>query len=230
MGIDADVEAVLFDIDETLCEYERTPADLLSIAFDRVGVEQFFTAQEYIGRFTEFVADADDVDTVRERTFASLAEKRGYDPSIGRRIADVYAAERDHSRVRWIEGARDVISSFEGTYRLAAVTNGPPGMQSEKLKALGVDGTFETVVFAGFDTPAKPDPLPFERALETLGTTPASAIYVGNSLRADVQGAQNAGLPAIWLSDGTVDPSPTPDFVVDSLRELLDRPWLESRV
>ncbi|PSQ56909.1 haloacid dehalogenase, partial [Halobacteriales archaeon SW_7_71_33] len=33
-----DVETVLFDLDDTLCTYRRSGAELLSLAFDRVGV------------------------------------------------------------------------------------------------------------------------------------------------------------------------------------------------
>lgn len=220
---DDPVEAVLFDVDGTLCRYERDTPDLLPVAFERAGVEPFFTADDYFGRFDEFINESEDVRDLRERCFADIAREKGRDPELGRDVARAYAAERDHTRVRWLDGAREVLDRFEGEFRLAAVTNGGPEMQSLKLDALGVD-CFETVVYAGYDTRAKPDPEPFEVVLDALETSPERAVYVGNSLAHDVAGAHNAGLRAAWLDDGT-EPEPVPDYVLETPRELLGLPW-----
>lgn len=219
---DAPIEAVLFDIDGTLCEYERTTDDLLPMAFERAGVEEFFSYRDYVDRYEAFLDDSDDIDDHRVRCFVDIAREKGRDPDLARAVARAYAAERDHTRVRWLDGAREVLERFEGEYGLAAVTNGSPAMQSQKLDALGVD-CFEIVVHAGYDAPAKPSAEPFEAALAAVGATPKEAIYVGNSLDADVVGAHNAGLRAAWLADGrTSDPIPTPEYVLDSPGDLLD--------
>lgn len=227
MGAESDTTTLLFDVDGTLCEYERGIADLLSISFERTGIEPFFTAREYEERFSTFVDEYDDVDVIREESFASLAKERGRDPERGRTVARAYAAERDHARVRWRDGAREALNTFEGQYRLGAVTNGGPDMQRPKLETLGVLETFETVVYAGAETAPKPDPEPFEEAFDRLAIHPTESVYVGNSLNSDVAGARNAGLPVAWLSDGTPDPRPEPDFVLETPRELLHEPWLD---
>lgn len=218
---DAPVDAVIFDIDGTICEYDRTTADLLPLAFERANVEQFFTYREYVDRYEAFLDESDNVAEHRERCFVDIAIEKDRDPDLARAVADAYAAERDHSRVHWLDGAREVLEQLEGTYRLAAVTNGGPDMQSQKLDSLGVD-CFETVVHAGYDTPSKPSVEPFEAALTAVETSSERALYVGNSLDADVQGAHNAGMRAAWLANGTSDPTPTPEYVLNSPRNLLD--------
>lgn len=218
---DAPVEAVLFDVDGTICEYERTTADLLPVAFERADVEPFFSAEEYVTRYESYLDESDDVDDHRERCFVDIAREKGRDPDLARDVARAYAAERDHSRVEYLDGAKELLARLDGAYRLAAVTNGSPEMQSTKLDALGVD-CFETVVHAGYDAPAKPDPEPFELALSAVETVPERTIYVGNNIRADVTGAHNAGLRAAWIADGeTVDPTPRPEYVLDSPMDLL---------
>src|SRR5699024_9714395 len=107
---------------------------------------------------------------------------------------------------------------------VGVVTNGPPEMQSDKLAALGLDDAFETVVHAGYDAPAKPDPEPFHRALSALDGEPASAVHIGNSLSSDVAGAQAAGLRSVWLDDGST-PDPVPDHTLASMEELANPPW-----
>lgn len=215
------IEAVLFDIDGTICKYERTTADLLPVAFERAGVEPFFSYQEYVDRYEAFLDESEDVDHHREMCFVDIAREKGRDPDLAREVARAYATERDHTRVQWLNGAQELLERLESEFRLAAITNGGPEMQSKKLQTLGVD-CFETVVHAGYDAPSKPDPKPFELALSTVETTPDRAIYVGNSLDADVAGAHNAGLRAAWLADGeTTDPTPTPEYVLESPSDLL---------
>ncbi len=219
------VEAVLFDIDDTLCEYERPSAELLPLAFEDVGVDPFITPTEYIDRYREFTAESDDMADLRERCFATIAREKGYDPAVGRAVARAYADERDHTKVRLYPGARDALERLGDEYRLAAVTNGAPEMQSAKLAAVDVADHFETVVHAGYDAPAKPDPEPFYEALDYLGTAPERAVHVGNSLASDVAGAHAAGVRAAWLANGDTDPDPEPHYVLGSVAELTTPPW-----
>jgi FMN phosphatase YigB (HAD superfamily) len=124
------VGAVLLDIDDTLCAYYRTAEDLLPVAFDRAGVEEFFTAQEYVARYDDFADDSDGVADLRERCFAAIARDQGRDPAVGRRVARAYADERDHTAVRPLPGAREALDQLDGVVPLGAVTNGAPETQS----------------------------------------------------------------------------------------------------
>jgi putative hydrolase of the HAD superfamily len=221
------VTAVLFDIDDTLCVYRRRGPELLSLAFDAVGVEPYFTAAEYYDRYPEFADGTDSVAELRRTCFAAISEERGRDPALGRAVADAYATERDHANVDFLPGAREALAALADRYRLGIVTNGAPEMQAQKLAALGLADRFETVVHAGYDAPAKPAPEPFERALAALGVSADRTIHVGDGLETDVAGAKAAGLTAAWLSDGT-DPAqdhPDPDYVFGSMHALAERPW-----
>jgi putative hydrolase of the HAD superfamily len=219
------VDTVLFDLDDTLCSYRRSGAELLELAFADVGVEPFFDVTEYHRRYPEFVDDTDAVETLRRACFAAIAEDRGYEPATGRAVADAFAAERDHRAVTPLSGAMAALERLDADHRLGLVTNGAPGMQRQKLDGLGLTDRFETVVFAGYDAPGKPSPEPFYRALDALDSAPERAVHVGNSLGSDVAGAHAAGLRSVWLSDGTDEPEPAPDHVVTSLEALRRPPW-----
>ncbi len=223
----SDPRAVLFDLDDTLCTYRRGGGELLEAAFDRVGVDPIFTVHEYHERYPEFVDDSDGVRDLRRACFAALAADAGRDPEVGRAVARAFADERDHGNVDPLPGAAEAVERLADEYRLGLVTNGGPEMQSRKLSALGLADAFETVVYAGYDVPAKPAPDPFDRALETLSTAPERAVHVGNSLSSDVAGANAAGVASAWLGDDRPDDDldPTPDYRLTALRELLDPPW-----
>jgi len=226
------VDTVLFDLDDTLCVYERSGRELLALAFEDVGVDPFFTVEDYYGRYDEFVAEGASTRDIRERCFATLARERGYDPALGRALADAYAAERDHAAVRPTPGACEALELLARDHRLGLVTNGGPEMQAIKLDELGIGDAFEVLVHAGYDAPPKPEPDPFHRALDALGSTPERAVHVGNSLEADVPGAQAAGLRAAWFTGAAEDPperpEPEPDYRLASLRELTAPPWRDA--
>ena len=218
-----------FDLDDTLCTYRQRGGDLLASAFADVGVDPFFTIEDYHARYSEFVADSEDVRDLRANCFGAIAGDRGRDPATGRAVARAYAAERDHRAVDPLPGAIEAVDRLREDHAVALVTNGDPEMQGQKLDVLGLSDAFETVVHAGYDTPPKPEPDPFYHALDGLGIGPDRAVHVGNSLHSDVPGAKRAGLRAVWYTGGEVgaaaDPEVTPDYRLDSLHELLDPPW-----
>jgi len=221
-----EVEAVLFDIDDTLCRYHRTATDLLPVAFERAGVDPFFDPETYVERYNEFADESTDVVDLRKRCFAAIARERGRDPEEGRAVARAYAAERDHTNVSPCPGAREALEALHGSVPLAAVTNGSPEMQATKLRTLDLAGYFETVVHGGYDAPAKPAPDPFYDALDAVDARPTRTVHVGNSLSSDVAGAKRAGLQAVWYArEDSTDPDPQPDYVVESMCDLASPPW-----
>lgn len=218
---------VLFDLDDTICAYNRGVDEVLSVSFERAGVDPFFDASDWAAVIPE-VSGADSQRHFRRLTFGMLAERRGRDREHAHAVADAYGTERDHSDVRFLPGAREALDRLSGSRRLGLVTNGAPEMQEPKLAALGIGDCFEAVVYAGSETLAKPHPSPFERILERLGERPERSVHVGNSLGSDVAGAKNAGVGAVWVpqeGDETVGEH-EPDHHLDSLQDLHSVPGL----
>ena len=68
----------------------------------------------------------------------------------------------------------------------------------------------------------------FAEVLARLGVAAADTLHVGDSLRADVAGAANAGLRTVWITRRVSDPEaalaahegPRPDHVIGDLAEL----------
>lgn len=67
------------------------------------------------------------------------------------------------------------------------------------LEALGLAEFFTTVTISTAAGAAKPDPQVFAIALQKHNCPAAQAMHIGDSYRADYQGAQQAGLQAVWL-------------------------------
>ena len=92
--------------------------------------------------------------------------------------------------------------------RIAAVTNrGYSGPRfHEEMRDLGLEELFETTVISCDVGYMKPHPRIFEIALEKLGARAEQTAMVGDSLRADVEGAKALGMTAIWRRPVTGEP------------------------
>lgn len=218
---DHEVTTVLFDLDETICEYRRPTAEVLDLAFSEAGVDPFFSATDWHTAMPR-VTGVTDHDEFRRACFELVAEDAGHDVELARAVAAAYGAERDHTDVRFVPGAEEALASLAESHRLGLVTNGAREVQEQKLAALGLVDTFEHAVYAGSDTAPKPETEPFERALAGLGVTPAETVHVGNSLAADVAGARAAGVGSVWLPpEPGADPGThAPDHTLDTLADV----------
>lgn len=92
-------------------------------------------------------------------------------------------------------------------------------------EAFGLAKHLDVLVFSDEVDSRKPDPDIFLAALDALGVDPMSAMYVGDRLDTDVQGAANVGMTtaqALWFR---ADDSPSafePDFLVFTPMDVLN--------
>ncbi len=127
---------------------------------------------------------------------------------------------------RLFEDAIETIGELRGRgYQLACVTNrafSGRGFVAE-LEEVGLADKFDALSVSCDVGYMKPHRRIFEHALELLGTAPDEAVMVGDSLRADVEGARALGMTGVWRryarSPERIDGS-KPDFAVDELREI----------
>lgn len=222
------IDTVLFDLDETLIEYNHPSEELIDRTYEELGIEPVFSGHEYKTRFSDFLDESTDIDDLRERCFRALLEERGHDPELGRQMAQTFARLRDPADVCFRDDARDVLDTLSQDHSLGIVTNGPPEMQRPKIRAVGLDDWVDTAVCAGFEMPPKPDPAPFERALADLDSAAGETVMIGNSLYSDVAGAIAAGLISVWIpsyEEPLEDISP--DYTVASIVDIIPPVWVD---
>jgi len=120
----------------------------------------------------------------------------------------------------------------EDGYRLGLISNAGDDQDVQQLaRRFDISQYFDFILTSAACSYRKPHPKIFELALANWHFLPSEAVMVGDNLDADVRGAKNAGLYAIWLSrragPRNSDPLPVqPDASLSSLHELpafLDR-------
>jgi HAD superfamily hydrolase (TIGR01549 family) len=100
-------------------------------------------------------------------------------------------------------------------YRLGCVTNrvfGGPRF-AEELREQGLDTYFESVAVSCDLGYMKPHPKLFQHVLDEMRIDPRDTVMVGDSLKADVQGAQALGMTAVWRRVRKPDPPHEPEQV-----------------
>jgi putative hydrolase of the HAD superfamily len=163
------------------------------------------------------------VDRYRERVFERGLTSIGVDdPALAATLAAAFVAERNARQVLYPD-ARPALERLAASFRLGLITNGVARIQRHKFAGSGLASFFDPVVVSGELGVGKPDRAIYEHALQLAQVAASNALMVGNSLRNDVEGAENAGLRAVWVDrvGETLPGSPKSYQTVASLAELL---------
>ena len=97
--------------------------------------------------------------------------------------------------------------------KIALVTNAPKENASTVLRVLGLDNAFDPVILADEVGSGKPDPAPYNAALQALGVSAKEAVAFEDSATG-IDSSVAAGIPTIGIAS-TQDPEELEDLGVD---------------
>jgi putative hydrolase of the HAD superfamily len=123
----------------------------------------------------------------------------------------------------------DVLPGLErlrGRFRLGVVSDAQVPFVHSEIKTAGLGPLLDVVIVSGEHGIQKPDRRLFALALDRLGVGPDEAVYVGDNVERDIQGARAAGISAVLVDrrgrfDAAASPY-RPDHVVGGIGELCD--------
>jgi putative hydrolase of the HAD superfamily len=113
-------------------------------------------------------------------------------------------------------------------YTLGLISNASDNQDVQTLvDKAGVRAYFDQILVSAVVGIRKPDPYIFQLALDHFKIPPERAVMVGDTLSADVLGAQNSGIASVWITrradneDNHAHHSVvTPDASIETLGEL----------
>jgi len=114
-------------------------------------------------------------------------------------IADAYIQELPFDN-HLFEGAVEILDYLILKYKLHIITNGFEEVQHKKLKNSGIDHYFSTVTTSEEVGLKKPNPKVFLTALNKANSLPTQSVMIGDSLEADILGANNIGMQTIFYN------------------------------
>jgi FMN hydrolase / 5-amino-6-(5-phospho-D-ribitylamino)uracil phosphatase len=230
------IKAVLFDLDNTLWPIVPVIMRAETVLFDWLKIH----APGVTNRFT--------IESLRERRMALLAANPHYaiDLRVLRHVALVEAFGQSREDIGKVDMAMDIFSTarnavtlfndvhptlmnLKNRFMLGSISNG-----AADLNTIGLAHYFQISVAAHSFGSAKPDPAIFQAACDALSVAPHHAVYVGDDPLLDVEGAQKAGLQAVWMNRSELEAQcilpdhVEPDAICTTLYEL-DQ-WLTKRI
>jgi HAD superfamily hydrolase (TIGR01509 family) len=157
-----------------------------------------------------------------------LADKSLYCNEVFSRCCAIYEAEK----VRVLEpypGVRETLAELKRRhFPLAVLTDAHNGNAMARLRRTGLSLFFDYVISYDMTGAKKPAPDAFVLALKKLGTSAPETLLVGDSIRRDIAPAQALGMITAYAKYGDRNirgrdpPDCRPDFILDSIEELLD--------
>jgi putative hydrolase of the HAD superfamily len=78
-------------------------------------------------------------------------------------------------------------------------------VQFKKINNSNIGGFFKTITNSELAGVKKPNPIIYEYALNLAAAKKENSIMIGDCMEADVQGALNAGLDAIFFNDKNIE-------------------------
>ena len=220
---------VLFDLDDTLLDYERSEAAAVVAAVEDVGLD---ADADVVATYREITAHHWRLREAGETTPQRLRVERWRDVLDALGVTTVVDLEALSARyvthlaagAHLIPGAREVVVELARTHGIAYVTNGLSDVQRPRLAASGLDVLAEAVLISDEVGVAKPSPAIFDAALVAMGEPQRDRVtVVGDSLTADVAGAAAAGLRSVWYAPQQPPApaaAPRPDHHRGDLRDL----------
>jgi HAD superfamily hydrolase (TIGR01549 family) len=234
------VQAVFFDLDDTLLDDDRCWRVAVSLACTELAlrhpsVDRAMLETSYLensprlwatfGSAPRAASGSSAARELRLAVWQTVLDGCSVEaPDIAVEAVDTYERRRRETYACFAD-VRPVIQRLRERLNLAVITNGPSEGQREKLDITGLTPFLDLVVVSSDLGVGKPDAAIFRYALDHLGLDPACVWHVGDSLFNDVGGARNAGLGSVWLNRRRLSPAgdaPTPDHEIVTLTELVE--------
>ncbi len=217
---------ILFDLDGTLLDFEKTEKAALTKTFGEIGIEP---SEENIKTYAkineklwkqleEGSIEKEKLKTERFRLFFNAVNVI----SDETKASDSYIKNLSET-IFYIEGAVKICEELSKEYELAVITNGIAKVQHSRHKLTEFSKYFSYLFISEEIGRPKPYKEFFDFVFSEMKITDLSEVLVvGDSLTSDIRGANNAGVASCWYNPKGLpnDTDNKCDYTISTLEEL----------
>lgn len=220
---------LLFDLDHTLLDFDAAEDVALDFLLAEDGVEDIQTYKDYYVPMNKSLwKDLEQKKITKKELvntrFAKLFAHFGIEKD-GSYLAERYQFFLS-KQGQTFPGVEDLLKNLiKQGYELYAATNGITYIQIGRLEQSGIAPFFKKIFISEQLHTQKPDAAFYEKIGARIPNFDKNhALMIGDSLSADIQGGNNAGIDTIWYNpqhlENTTQLHPT--YEVHSYKDLLD--------
>ncbi len=201
------IKHIFFDLDHTLWDFDKNS----EVAFDRIFKANHpnINTQLFIEKYVPinqacwklFQNDEITHHELRYNRLKHTFDTIDYEVTDAEidTIANDYLEFLPQSNLLF-DGAIEILEYLVSKYELHIITNGFAEVQAKKINNSNINQYFKSITNSEMAGVKKPNPKIFEHALQIANAKKSESIMIGDSLDADVQGAINFGIDAIYFN------------------------------
>ncbi len=201
---------IFFDLDHTIWDFEKNAEETLTELFDtyqfsRLGIGSPDTfiktynrnnhrlwALYHNGKITK--------SELREARFADTFTELGLDPQSFPKAFEADYLRLCPHKTNLFPHAHETLGYLQEKYTLHVISNGFGDAAETKVTQCNLKQYFTTIVISELVGVHKPHPKIFHYAVDNAKTAISNSVMIGDSLDADIRGAQNVGMDAIYFN------------------------------
>lgn len=201
------IKCVIFDLDDTLCDYSsarENAKNLVNNVLDRenILISKFWDEYNAIEPklFRKFINNEITKEEYRVKRYSDLLEKKHPKPvEFSNYLNQIYMEEANGN----IKFFLDVISTLEKLVEdnilVSVLTNGPSDGQRKKFKVLNLNKYIHQIYISEEINYSKPNVKAFLHVLNDLNLKPEECLMVGDSIGDDIKPSEAVGIKAILI-------------------------------
>lgn len=202
-----EIKHIFFDLDHTLWDFEKNSALAFEKIFQELNIEidnqQFMDVYNPINVAYWKLYERNEIDqeSLRVNRLKDAFEVFNLEITLEEiKIISNLFIEYLTSNNHLIDGTIETLEYLKDNYKLHIITNGFSFVQEVKLQKSKLADYFVTVTNSELAGHKKPHSTIFQYALTVANASKNQSIMVGDSIEADVLGAMNFGMKAVYFN------------------------------
>lgn len=218
------INAVIFDIDNTLTDFMRTKRSAVSAAVEMMIDAGLEVNKEAMNKKIMDLYFAEGVED--QRIFNKILKKETGKVDIRILAAGIvgYRRAKQGTFALYPHVSTVLFKMREMGIKTTVLSDAPKLEVWLRIVGLGLHHHFEDIITSEDFGVKKPEPEPFQAALKVLGTQPAETLMIGDWPERDIVGAKKLGLKTAWAkygdTFGTKPGESGADYELDDILEL----------
>ncbi len=204
------IKHIFFDLDHTIWDFDRNAQETLMELYEAYQLKKIGlnSATLFIERYTEnnhnlwqkYHLGEISKEQLRQDRFRNTFLELGVKPELVPQQFEEDYVRISPTKKNLFAGAEKVLTYLQNKYQLHIISNGFKETTLTKMHVSGLNPYFTNVIISEDVGINKPDKMIFEHAINKASATVHESIMIGDSLEADIRGAQNFGMKAIFFN------------------------------
>jgi putative hydrolase of the HAD superfamily len=222
---------IFFDLDHTIWDFDRNAEETLHELYGIYGLRDLglHSADLFIQTYTqnnhrlwaEYHLGKITKTQLRGARFKKTFLDLGMEPEIIPAGFEDDYVRLCPTKTNLFPDAHETLQYLQSKYTLHLISNGFSESQGTKINTTNIGRYFRHVIISEVVGVNKPDKAIFQHALDLAQTTKDKSLMIGDSLEADVYGALNFGMDAIYFNPAGLEKPDNVPSQINHLKELM---------